>query len=474
MNRKLQEKKMSDEIQNLTNLGDTFVQIKEGVERENPAQTSKVYRNYVNLQEKMQQMGEELSQWNFEYKTAQLEVSVPDEEFFKIIGVSYQEETLGQKTEGGKKLRGWRLRDGKKGPRPGKKEKADKGPKQAKKKEDKLEGAVPKSLPPHFRFIPEVPECSHFRFIPDHFGTSGMNPKWDHFGTSGMNLKWEHFVVQKKPNIECITTTKSNDLFIATNEKFSGFKTSPPKAFFEVNLQGESVDAIVMAISKAGSTDFLVKLDMKRKVLKFLSSKGKSNPYDYVSKFHYIKKESQKLLASYGHFVCYAYTDQRQKVSVVFLTIDDETPTLSEFGVPIQVQFAWVRSMCMYISQKGNPVLVCGNAFHPGRTDKSDLAIVAMTKQIVHWKVTFDELDPDASVFDLRDMACDKDNVFILNNRAHAVYHISKNGSCVRKVSIVDTPPKYHFSSPTSICLDQRTKSVYITHAKDIISKFSY
>ena len=441
MNRKLQEKKMSDEIQNLTNLRDTFAQIKEGVERENPAQTSKVYRNYVNLQEKMQQMGEELSQWSFEYKTAQLEVFVPNEEFFKIIGVNYQEETLGQKTEGGKKLRGGRLRDGKKGPKPGKKEKADKGPKQAKKKEDKLEGAVPKSP--------------------------------SHVQTSGMNLKWEHFVVQKKPNIECITATKSNDLFVATNEKFSGFKTSPPKAFFEVDLQGESVDAIVMAISKAGSTDFLVKLDMKRKVLKFLSSKGKSNPYDYVSKFHRVEQESQKLLASYGHFVCYAYTDQ-QKVCVAFLTIDDETPTLSEFGVPIQVQFDKVRSMCMYISQKGNPVLVCGNAFHAGKTDKSDLAIVAMTKQIVHWKVTFDDLDPDASVFDLRDMACDKDNVFILNNRAHVVYHISKNGSCVRKVSIVDTPPKYHFSSPTSICLDQRTKSVYIAHAKDIISKFSY
>ena len=329
------------------------------------------------------------------------------------------------------------MRDGKKNLKQGKKEKSDKGPKQAKKKDDKLEGAVPKS--PAF----------------------------------GMDLKWEQFVVQKKPNIECIAATKSDDLFIATNEKFSGFKTSPPRAVFEVDLRGENIDAIVMAMSKAGSVDFLVKLDTKRKVVKFLSSRGRSNPYDYVSKFHSIQKEPQKLLASYGHFVCYAYTDQ-QKVSVAFLTIDDEAPTLSEFGVPIQVPFARVRSMCMYLSQKGNPVLVCGNAFQPGKTDKSDLAIVAMTKQIVHWKVTFDDLDPDASGFDLRDMACDKDNVFILNIRANAIYHISKNGSCVRKMNIVDTPPKYHFSSPASICLDQRTKSVYIAHAKDIISKFSY
>ena len=432
---------MSDEIQNLTNLRDTFAQIKEGVERENPSQTSKVFRNYVSLQEKMQQMGEELSQWSFEYKTAQLEGTIPSEEFFRIIGVSYQEETLGEKTEEGKKRRGGRLRGGKKGLKQGKKEKADKGPKQAKKKDDKLEGAVPKS--------PTKVQ------------------------TSGMDLKWEQFVVQKKPNIECIAATESDDLFVATNEKFSGFKTSPPRAVFEVDLRGENVDAIVMAMSKAGSVDFLVKLDTKRKVLKFLSSKGRTNRFDYVSKFHSIQKEPQKLLASYGHFVCYAYTDQ-QKVSVAFLTIDDEDPTISEFGVPIQVPFARVRSMCMYLSQKGNPVLVCGSAFQPGKTDGSDLAIVAMTKQIVHWKATFNDLDPWASSFDLHDMVCHKDSVFILNTRANAIYHISKNGSCVRKMNIVDTPPKYHFSLPASICLDQRTKSVYIAHAKDIISRFSY
>ena len=186
-----------------------------------------------------------------------------------------------------------------------------------------------------------------------------------------------------------------------------------------------------------------------------------------------VHKNTQKLLASSGHYVCYGYTDQ-QKVSVAFLTIDDETGTLSEFGAPIQVPFARVRSICMYISNKGNPVLVSANAFQQGNTEKSDLAIVAMTKQIIHWKMTFADLDLDASSFDLRNMACDKDNVFILNNRANTIYHISKNGSCVSKVNITDTPPKYHLSSPSNIALDTRTRSMYITHVKDIISKFSY
>ena len=87
-----------------------------------------------------------------------------------------------------------------------------------------------------------------------------------------------------------------------------------------------------------------------------------------------------------------------------------------------------------------------------GKTEKSDVALVAMTKQIVHWNVTFAEFDPDESNFDLRGMAVTKITCFVLNSRANAIYHVSKNGSCLSKVNIVDTPPKYHLSSPANIC----------------------
>ena len=63
--KKLQDKKMGDEIQNLTNLWETFTQIKAGIEKENLPQTSNIFNKYVNMQEKMRQMGEDLSQWNF-------------------------------------------------------------------------------------------------------------------------------------------------------------------------------------------------------------------------------------------------------------------------------------------------------------------------------------------------------------------------------------------------------------------------
>ena len=249
MNRKLQEKKMADEIQNLTNLRDTFAQIKEGIERDNAPQTSKSFRNYVNLQGKMQQMGEELSQWSLDYKSAHLDETSPIEDLLKAFAISYQEETLGQKSEGGKS---GRKRGGKKGPKPGKKEKAEKQGKKTDKQGKKGET------------------------------TASSSP----LKTSATNVKWEHFMVQKKPNMDCIAATKSDDLFITTNEKFSCFKTSPPKMLYEHDMQGENIDAIVMATSKADSVSFLVKLDTKKKSLKFLSSKGKSKPYDYVTKFH--------------------------------------------------------------------------------------------------------------------------------------------------------------------------------------------
>ena len=56
---------MGDEIQNLTNLWETFTQIKAGIEKENLPQTSNTFNKYVNMQEKMREMGEDLSQWNF-------------------------------------------------------------------------------------------------------------------------------------------------------------------------------------------------------------------------------------------------------------------------------------------------------------------------------------------------------------------------------------------------------------------------
>ena len=127
------------------------------------------------------------------------------------------------------------------------------------------------------------------------------------------------------------------------------------------------------------------------------------------------------------------------------------------------------------VCNEGYPVLVCSNTFQAGGTKKSQIAIVAINmKEIVHWKVTFDELDPEESDFDLRNMACDKDNVFVLNNRANVVYHISKNGSCVSKVNIVGAPEKYRLHSPANICINTRSRSVYIAHAKDVISEFSY
>ena len=443
MRKKIQDKKIGDEIQNLINLKETFAQIKRGMENENLPQTSKAFNKYVNMQVKMQQMGEDLSQWSFTYSTAQLTGTSLSDDLLKAVTVNYEEETLGQKTEGGAK-RGRGLRGGKKAARQGKKDKEEKGPKQPKQGKMKAEkGNVP------------APKSSP--------GTQ----------MSGTNLKWEHFLVQKKPNIECITATKNDDVFVATDMKFSCYKTSPPKAIFEHDFQNENVDAIAMVTSKAGSIDFLVKLDAKKKVLKFLSSRGKSHPYDYISKFVHVQKDVNKMLGSAGHYVCYPYTES-QNVFVAFLTVDDETPDVSEFGNPIKVPFSKVRSMCMYVSNKGNPVLVCANAFQMGKTEKSENALVAMTKQIVHWKVTFAEFDPDESNFDLRGMACDKDNVFVLNSRANAIYHVSKNGSCLSKVNIIDTPPRYHLSSPANICLDARTKSVYVSHFKDIISKFSY
>ena len=97
--------------------------------------------------------------------------------------------------------------------------------------------------------------------------------------------------------------------------------------------------------------------------------------------------------------------------------------------------------MCLYASSKGNPVVTCTNTFITGKSNKSDTALVmiVVTKLPNMSKWTFNDLDPKASSFDLCSIANDKDSIFVLNKAANVLYHVSKSGKSVRKVSVVAT-----------------------------------
>ncbi len=458
----VQSRKVANELQSLEALLETFQQISASLQRENLPQTSRTQNKYVSMGEKLRSMSEELSDWSFVYSSAHApEGCEVNAQVTKAFAVQFRDEALGQKPQdgqegGGRARRGRRAgrgggrggRGGKqgdrerpqKGPKGGKEEKPQKGPKGGKEKADKR---------------------------PESAQRSSSLPSTD--------VKWECFMIQKKPNIESVAVTSGNDLLILTNQHLIALKTSPLTKMFEREIQDESIDALAIATSKTDKVDFVVKLDTKTKFMKFMSARGKSNPYDYISRFFPVHQGVHGILATAGHFACYPYTEANN-LHVAFVAVDNASPDLVPHGVPVQVPFTSnrVRALCLYISNKGNPVLICANVFQAGSTDKSEDAVIAMTKQIVHWKITFNSVDPEASNFDLRSMATDGANVFVLNCRANAIYHISKNGTLVQKVNIVGGPPKFNLYSPVSVALDARTKTLYVAHAKDVVSKLSY
>ena len=271
-----------------------------------------------------------------------------------------------------------------------------------------------------------------------------------------------------KAPIASIATSRDKVLYVATNSHLTCYETCPVKKVFAKKLD-EYVDIIAVAFSKADDTEFLVQLDTKSKALRFLSSEGKPVLVTML------QKQPNKLLASSENFIAYAYNDEN-KVYMELLSIDKGTPQVSSHGRAIEVPFesGRVRSICMSKSNKGNPVVVCSNVFNPSKTKKSEKALITMvlSKQIGYSKFTFDDLDQNASIFDLIDLVCDKDNIFVLNSTGNAVYQVTKIGKHVRKVCLVGA--NFPFSSVSHIRLDEDNKYVYMVPEKDMVYKFTY
>ena len=481
----LQDEKVSDELGNQCALKDTFIQLRNDLEKENMPYTSKTFNKYANMYETMQQLTEDFTQWSFTYTTAQLPPFNFGEVIQKAITLKYLDATLDSKTV-----------DPKKDPRGEKEDMTTKEIKTEKvyslPKENKGKAAISKvwalqkgvdmflGLQKGLRVFQGV----HKEMIKGmqkglkelHIGgeKSLAKPQRKSQKTLEVSeLKWEAFIAKNKTNVGSIAVSRNGHLFVAANNQVSYYKTTLPAKVFEIEIN-ENVDAITVASSTLDNIEFLTKLDAKRKMITFLSSKGQPNQYDYASKSLPVHKRTSKILASSGHFVCYPYNEGKG-VFIAVLMVENDSPVVSSLGnVEVPFKSGRVRSVCMCISVEGTPVLICANTFHPGKTEKSQVAIVSMMGDEIHWELTFSDLDPDAPNFDLKGLACDNDNVFVLNNKSNAVYNVSMSGKCIRTLNMFGTPPKFHFTAPNHICLDRHSKSLYIAHHKNVISKFTY
>ena len=476
--KKIQGKKISVKIDNLHALQDTFKKIQDDLETNTRAQTSVTFNEYQLLQGQMKHLSADLDQWTFPYTA----VSLPDYNFTNLIKraalVTYDEKNLGKDGEDQKV---------KEAENTNLKEQTKKAPTQSiaskdataksKKKEAKIKEEEKSNNPTQKSekakadkkavetVLKGTNPAEKTTVPPAESKSSSVQSEGSQKAVKKLKLETSF---RTKGTIESIAAAKDDVLYVTTSDYLSRYQTSPVKKDFQKDLFVKA-DDMVLTTSKSDKVELVVLLNSTQRTLSFYS-------LERISAFvNSLEKDSRKFLASSGHFISYVY-NENNKDYVQCLTVENGSPVISSFGQPVQIPFESgnITSMCLYASSKGNPVVTCTNTFTTGKSNKSDTALVTIvvTKQLNSSKWTFNDLDPKASSFDLCSIASDKDSIFVLNKAANVLYHVSKSGKSVRKVSVVGA--SFPYSLASHMCADPQSNSLYIATDKNLISKFSY
>ena len=479
--RQNQERKLSTKLDDLKALQETFKKIQDDLETNPRAQTSVTFNEYHLLNGQMKHLNDDLNRWSFPY----INVSLPSYNFTNIIKrsalVAYDEDNLAEENKEEKKEIDSKKEDKKQESKEtSTKESIAKDPaSKAKKKEVKKtddEGKGSSSAAQKIKNekaskkTADAETTSKANMQKGKTSNPPIPPKSTPSSSSITETKKMKLETsfRAKGTITSIAAAKDDALYVVTSDNLSRYNTSPVKKDFEKELFS-TTDAMVLTTSKSDKVDLVVLLNSSQRTLSFYS-------LEQISAFvNSLEKESQSLLASAEHFICYVYCEN-DKNYVRCLSVENSSPAVSPYEQPVLIPFESesVRSICLFKSSKGNPIIVCTSTFTQGKTKKSDtgLVIVVVTKHVNYSKWTFNDLDSKASRFDLCSIACDKDSIFVLNAASNALYHASKTGKSVRKVKVLGA--SFPFSSATHMSAEPLSNYLYVATDKSLISKFTY
>ena len=434
--KKSQEKKMADKLESLRVLRGTCEAIQDDLQINVRARTSATVDEYELLYEQMKQLSADLSQWNLFYNTALLTESKLGNFINDAALVTYQKAHLGKEPETESKDVLAKSK-GKVTEATDNKTPTEKSPRQS------MQGQEDKQ-----KDLSANQNSSQIRKVP-------------------IKLKLETSF-KTENEVKSLAVFKNGDLCVATTKHISHYETSSVTKIFEKEMV-LNADATTTVASNSDNIQFVVQLNTIGRTLSF-SCLDKNSTY-----FHSVEKNTMGHLSSSDNLLSYIYKEYN-KLHVRCLSVDDSSPKISRFGTCAQIHFdsGKIGSMCLYKSNKGNPIVFCANMFVPGKSKKSETALltVALTKQVVYSRITFKELDPNASNFNLCSIVSDSDNIFALNNVENVIYIVLKIGKTVQKVSVEGV--SFPFSSARRICLEAKSKSLYVASDEDMISKFRY
>ena len=509
-NRKAEEQKLADELQKLCALQDTFTELKDSLEKENLPNTSKAFKKYTLMNAKLHQLTTGLNEWNVTYTTVnvpELSISATFEEVVdtelkveqnseKTLGTKPQEpsENMGEKIEKDEcENERWEeilkedLKEDHEDGKPGGESKQEglyRLPKNEKpvvsktwalqKGVDVLTGVqkgfrlfhgIQKGLVKGIQKGFQAGVQKHPRKEAEKINTDVKKT----FRIQA--LRWEEFAVKNKADIKGMASAGNGVLLIATQNQVTSYNTfpTPPQKIQDGPLPGsDTIDAVAVASSPHHNTKVIATLDCKRKSFT-LHTLGNLHLHDQP-----LPKRTGNTMASSGPFLGFTYNvGARSNVGVYSIAQDENEITCKE-EAQIPFKYGRIRSLSMSTLPDGRPMFIGACVFIPGKSEKYEIALVALTSGKEElWSLTFDDLDPNATNFDLRGVASDSENIFVLNNKLNVVYYISDGGKCVRTLSFLDTPPSFHFATSCHICLDWDKKSLFIA-SRSIVSRFTF
>ncbi len=129
-----------------------------------------------------------------------------------------------------------------------------------------------------------------------------------------------------------------------------------------------------------------------------------------------------------------------------------------------------IRSMCAVgeTSEMLDPFVVCAYQC-PAVCPMEWIALAAYGKELPHlkWTITYEQLDPDAANFDLRDMAFDGKHLIVLNYDV-GVYAVKPDGSVTCKVTVQGNISRVY---PRALCFNPKSRCLTAVDA-DRISEY--
>ena len=114
-----------------------------------------------------------------------------------------------------------------------------------------------------------------------------------------------------------------------------------------------------------------------------------------------------------------------------------------------------VRAMNVMENEHGTTVLVSQAVAYGQKVQTQDVALKALNAGGCLWQMTYHQLENNSKQFDLRSIANDGQNFFVLNSRTRAVHVISRSGQHVNKVLT-------NLSKPVCLSINQEAKKMAV------------